>query len=380
MNPDREQPTLLLVCTDPGIGWGGTKGAAVHLAEIAAALAAAGTDVIAAVARVDDPLAPPGVRLTTMPGPSRGASTGERLAAERARARWLTSLIEDTSAIAVYERFALHTAAACRAAASTGTPHLVELNAPLIDETAAYRRLDEPQEAARLEHEVLSRATHVLAVSRPVAAYAASRGARRVALVPNAVDPRRFGAGADAGRQPPTAVFVGTLRPWHGIDTLAEAWRVLGPRAPRLVVIGDGPGRDRLEAVGAEITGAVPPSAVPSRLVDCQIGLAPYPAGGPAYFSPLKLFEYLAAGLATVAADIPGVTDVLDHRTGIVVPPGDADTLARAIDDLAASPALRVSLGRAGRAHASAQHTWAHRARTILALAAAASDRHGVAS
>ncbi|MFP5372637.1 MAG: glycosyltransferase, partial [Actinomycetes bacterium] len=322
MNPDRHVATVLLVCADAGIGWGGTKGASVHLAEVAAALAAAGTNVVAAVARVDNPEVPPGVSVTTMPGPSRSAPTRERRAAEIDRSRWLTGLIEATNAMVVYERFSLHTAAASRAAAATGTPHLLELNAPLIEEAAAHRHLDEPHEASRLELEVFSQAAQVLAVSRPVAAYAASRGARGVALVPNAVDPGRFRTSADAGAEPPLAVFLGTLRPWHGVDTLTEAWRLLGRRAPRLVVVGDGLGRDRLEDVGAEVTGPVRPAAVPGLLLGCQIGLAPYPADGPAYFSPLKLFEYLAAGLATVAADETAFTVTLISRLVLSVADG----------------------------------------------------------
>jgi glycosyltransferase involved in cell wall biosynthesis len=371
MTAASKRPTRIVqVCSDPGVPWGGTKGASVHLAELAAALAAAGAEVLVAVTRIDHDRTPPGVRVAQLPGPRRGASLGDRLAADPDRGAWLAGVCRDFGAEVVYERFALHTAAGATAAAAAGLPHLVELNAPLPVEAATYRRLDEPEIARRLEQSVLSSAACVLAVSRPVAAYAAQRGARRVLVLPNAVDPARFPNAADAGAAPPTAVFVGTLRPWHGVDSLADAWRLLGAAAPRLLVVGDGPGRDRLEAVGAEVTGAVPHQLVVEHLAACQIGLAPYPGDGPAYFSPLKLFEYLAAGLATVAAALPGVVDVVDDTGCVVVPRGDVDALAAAVAALAADPSRRRALGASARATVADRHTWAHRAARILDLAA----------
>jgi glycosyltransferase involved in cell wall biosynthesis len=133
--------------------------------------------------------------------------------------------------------------------------------------------------------------------------------------------------------------------------------------------VGDGTGRDALADVGAVVTGAVPTTAVPSLLATAQIGLCPYPADAPNYFSPLKLFEYLAAGLPVVAAALPGVVDVAGH-VAMCVPPGDADALAGAVVALARDPARRAQLGAAGRRLILASHTWAHRARGLLALAA----------
>ena len=107
---------------------------------------------------------------------------------------------------------------------------------------------------------------------------------------------------------------------------------------------------------------------VPAVLAGAQIGLAPYPAGAPPYFSPLKVFEYLAAGLAVVAADLPGVTEVAGG-TAVVVPPGDAQALAGAVSALVADPGRRAALGAGGRRLVLSRHTWGHRARMVLALA-----------
>jgi glycosyltransferase involved in cell wall biosynthesis len=359
---------VLQLCCDPGVVYGGTKGASVHLAELSAALAAGGAEVRVIVTAIAPGAIPPvGVTVEVLPGPARGSGVDDRLAAEPARAEWLTARLRDWRADLLYERAALHTAAGSVAAGLAGVPHVVELNAPLPVEAARYRRLDAPESADRLERTVLADADIVLAVSRPLATYARARGARRVEMCPNAVDPARFPP-ADAAAVPVGAVFAGSLRPWHGAGVLADAWVRLGADAPHLLVVGDGTGRDRLDAVGATVTGLVAHDDVPRLLASAQIGVAPYPSDAPCYFSPLKLFEYLAAGLAVVAADLPGVADIAGD-VAVLVPPGDAAALAGAVADLVSDPARRGRLGAAGRALVRSEHTWSHRARQVLALA-----------
>jgi glycosyltransferase involved in cell wall biosynthesis len=358
--------------TDPGIAYGGTKGASVHLGELAAALAGEGAEVLVLVARIAPgaPEPPPGVIVEPLPGPGKGASAAERVSADPDLQAWLERRLERFAAAALYERIALHSAAGSAAARRLRIPHLVELNAPLLEEAARYRTLPEPAVADLLERSVLRGADLVLAVSGPLARYARGRGAGRVAVCPNGVDVDVFTPVPTLPARPPSAVFTGTLRPWLGVDVLADAWRMLGAGAPPLTVVGDGPGRALLEAVGARVTGALPHARVSAALAAADIGIAPYSAGAPAYFSPVKLFEYLAAGLAVVAADIPGVSEVVDRRTAVLVPPGDPEALAGAGASLAADRRRLVRLGRAGRALAL-QHTWAHRARYVLDRAGA---------
>jgi glycosyltransferase involved in cell wall biosynthesis len=113
-----------------------------------------------------------------------------------------------------------------------------------------------------------------------------------------------------------TAEFVGTLKPWHGLSTLAEAFAILHGRDPtyRLLIVGDGPERGRLlgelrvrgEALpgAAQFTGAVSHEAIPGLLASMDVAVAPYPALPDYCFSPLKVCEYLAA----VARRILGFT------------------------------------------------------------------------
>jgi len=363
--------------TDAGIAFGGTKGAAVHLEELATALAEAGAEVLVLVASASRDRVPEveGIEVEVLPGAGKDVTTRERLAADTGLAAWLEERLGDFGADVLYERVALHSSAGAGAVHALAIPHLVELNAPLPAEATRYRVLEHGAEADLHELRTLSGASAVLAVSSPLAEYARARGARHVGVLPNAVDPDRFFPVERPGSGEPVAVFSGSLRPWHGIDCLAEAWTILGNAAPPLLVVGDGPGREVLEAVGARVTGAVSHADVPRLVASAGIALAPYACDAPDYFSPLKLLEYLAAGLPTIAGNLPGVCDVVDAKTAVLVPRGDARALAEATAELASDPARRRSLGEAGRALVVARHTWAHRARTVLELAAALRGR-----
>jgi glycosyltransferase involved in cell wall biosynthesis len=361
---------LAYLSTDAGITYGGTKGASVHLGEIVAALAAEEYDLLLLVPEIAPSVSPPrGVAVEVLPGPGKGASAIERLGFQDELAAWLAGRLERFRPAALYERLALHSAAGAVVARRLGIPYLVEINAPLLEEAARYRELEEAGAAVRLERATLSGADLVFAVSPPLADYATRRGAPRVEVLQNAAAIERFPHRPRNGASP-VAVFAGSLRPWHGIETIAEAWRLLGASAPSLLVVGDGPARGLLDGFAATVTGSVPPTQVPALLAGADIGLAPYSADAPRYFSPLKLFEYLAAGMATIIADLPAVTAVVGPDTAVVMPAGDAAALAQAVATLSADPSERKRLGGNGRALVAAGHTWTHRARRILEVAA----------
>lgn len=341
--------------TDHGIAYGGTKGASVHVAEITRSLAAEGAEVLVLAAAIADDSAPPPAGVTVEVAPADGCSLARR--------------VDEFGPRVLIERLALNSSIGSEAAATLGVPHLVELNSPLPQEAALYRGLERPEAAEEIEATVLGGAAVVFAVSRPLARYAAERGAPNVEVLPNGASIDRFPPAPVPTAIDAPAVLAGTLRPWHGAATVAEAWHLLGRGAPRLLVVGGGPGRDVLEAAGAEVAGPIPHAHMPALLATCAVGLVPYAADAPLYFSPLKLFDYLAAGLAVVAGDRPGVTDIVDAESAVVVPAGDAGALAAAVEQLFADAPRRAALGRAGRHLVERHHTWAHRARRILAVA-----------
>jgi glycosyltransferase involved in cell wall biosynthesis len=262
-------------------------------------------------------------------------------------------------------------------AAETGVPSILEVNAPLVEEQAEHRRLVDRAEAQRRAATALHLAGAAVCVSEPVAEWVravAPTTATRV--VPNGVDPARFGVrpGPVPARhtRPFTVAFVGTLKPWHGVDVLVRAIAMVDDA--HLIVVGDGPQREPLERLAAELRvghritfrGSLAPEAVPAELAGADAAAAPYPTAE-CYFSPLKIVEYLAAGLPVVASRSGQLPQLLtDGEDARLVTPGDAMALSHALAQLRDDDQLRARMGAAARVTAL-HHTWARVVATSLA-------------
>jgi glycosyltransferase involved in cell wall biosynthesis len=100
-----------------------------------------------------------------------------------------------------------------------------------------------------------------------------------------------------------------------------------------------------------------------------------------AHGSPMKIFEYWGMGKPVVAPSVAPVLEVMrDRETGLLIEPGNAAQLADRIVELASDPALRARLGAAGRACATASHTWRNNAEQIVAAHAALAEVPGTPS
>jgi len=346
---------LLYLCADRGISLLGHKGASVHLRSLAAALAARGNEVIVACRKLEGPNAPPaGVEVRLMP------------ASEDEHAAWIRELMRESGADAVLERYSLSSGPVAEAARAARLPFVLEVNAPLVEEAARYRGLGDLQTWRAREQEVLASADAVIAVSSGVRDHVVASGvaAARVYVVHNGVDVGAFQrvAGSPPGRVDHDVVvgFAGSLKPWHGVDVLLRAFAEI-PGRPQLLVAGEGPTRTDLEALAASLrlasrvrfTGAVPHAEMPGILAAMDIGVAPYTAQDGFYFSPLKVAEYLAAGLPVVASDQGDVREIVGDA-GLLVPPNDVAALAAALARLCREPDLRHTLSAAARLRARA--------------------------
>jgi glycosyltransferase involved in cell wall biosynthesis len=143
----------------------------------------------------------------------------------------------------------------------------------------------------------------------------------------------------------------------------------------RMVIVGSGPLLSDLKKEFAKrnlvdraiFPGAVAHDEVALILREFDIALAPYPEHAHAfYFSPLKLFEYLACGVATVAADVGQIREIVTHRqNGWLYPPGDFEALVDGCSSLLGDPSLRKQLGEAGARLVHEHYTWDHNVRRV---------------
>lgn len=356
---------IAYICADPGVPAFGTKGASVHVQEMIRAWRARGHEVTLYCTRLGDhrpddlsDLRTVHVRL------ERETRDAQREIAQEVAASELAQRAIADRPDAVYERYSLFSTALAEVATACAIPAFLEVNAPLIEEQKTHRVLYDEERAQRAVRTQLAAASVVTCVSPQVAQWVQTIDPQaNTRVTPNGVNVDRIRpVTPDASR--PTVVFVGTLKPWHGVEALLEA-AALARRPWQLRIIGTGPQEDALRAQAAalgldvDFRGAVAPEAMGEALQGAWIGVAPYPDKADHYFSPLKVYEYAAAALPVVATRVNGMDDIVaDGETGRIVPPSDPAALAATIDDLVADPARAAAWGRAGRADVERHHTW----------------------
>jgi glycosyltransferase involved in cell wall biosynthesis len=144
-----------------------------------------------------------------------------------------------------------------------------------------------------------------------------------------------------------TVVAVGRLQRQKDPATLLAAWERV-PRPHRLVLVGDGPLRARLEAVvrarglSGRVRFAGASDDVPGHLRAADLFVLSSRWEG----LPFAVIEAMMSGLPVVAADVGGVAEaVVDGETGLLVPPGDPVALAAAITRLLEDGAERRRMG-----------------------------------
>lgn len=230
------------------------------------------------------------------------------------------------------------------------------------------------------EHPTLRRATVVACGSDEVAEQAVRMGASPEALLvtPTGVDLPEVDR--TAGRSVRSKLglgdgfvlgWMGSFRPFHAVHRLVEA--VAGQPGVTLLLVGDGPERASVQAraeelgVEAVFTGTVPHSAVADHLAAMDAAAVVAPDDGSFHYSPLKLAEYLVAGLPVVAPDVPSISSrVVSGTHLLLVPPTDRTALRDAVLLLRDDPGLRRAVGEAGRAEAQARWSWDDQVRRIL--------------
>jgi glycosyltransferase involved in cell wall biosynthesis len=252
-----------------------------------------------------------------------------------------------------------------------GVPLVVAVDAPLVWEAARWG-VRRPGWGRLLERagelRTLGQAALVTTISDEVRDQLVARGVPRdrILVTPNTADPSRF---THADRERFRAIWqtgdrtvigwIGSFRGFHALDVLLQAFERVASRRSDclLVLVGDGPERraceqlaDRIGRDRVILAGAVAYDDVPDALAAMDIGVVTARSAETFHYSPLKLQEYLAAGLAVVAPATAQLGSAYtDGDDLLLVPPGDVPSLAAALEALCEDDDLRTRL--AGNGH-----------------------------
>ena len=382
---------IAYICADSGIPLWSEKGAANHVREFVAALEKLGHTPMLFVARTGSGEPTLNIRVCRLragepdsTAPADWAREVQALDRNIVLEKALETEHQRAPFDLVYERYSLWSFSARDFAARYGIPYVLEVNSPLRDEQKLYRRLMLDSASASIQSLLFSTADLVVGVSDEVVDYVRrTPGAAPAIAVPNGVDLSLFDESwfdEDDAQEPArsfTIGFLGSLKPWHGVEILLEAFGDLAEESDdyRLLIVGDGPARAEIKRFTKErglsprvsLTGAVPKPEAARLLQRMDVATAPYPLLENFYFSPLKLYEYMAAGRAIAASAIGEIPDILDHGcTGLLVRPGDPNDLAAKIRTLREDASLRRRLGREARREAFDKHGWTGRVEQIL--------------
>ena len=359
----------------------GTKGGSVHVTAVAEGLAALGHEVHVLVGPGDGPFPAGPVKWIAMQ-PPLGAQ--QLRWARRGAVRQIAERLRPN---VIMERYYNFGGEAIVHARSLQARAVLEVNAPVVDHPGSTKAAIDRALLVRPMQRWRERlcAAADLIVTPDAAILPPATPAAKILQAEWGADTVRFSPGAKGTlpfTPPPgvVAVFAGAFRSWHGAINLARAIRRLRERGRHDVAalfIGDGPELPavKAEAAGLEhvvFTGPLPHALMPAALASAHIGVAPFDVGAHKplalgfYWSPLKMFEYMASGLPVVAPAVARIPALVgNRREGILYNPADENALASALEELAADPGLRDAIGAAARERAVREYSWEAHCRAL---------------
>jgi glycosyltransferase involved in cell wall biosynthesis len=357
----------------------GTNGGSVHVTAVAEGLAGLGHEVHALVTP-GGAVRPGSVEWIALPPPLglkqlRWANAGAvRAIANRIRPD------------AVIERYYNFGGEGISAAAACGAIGVLEVNAPVIDYEGSPKRLIDRalliQPMRRWRERTCEQSDLIVTPTAAILPAATPPG--KVIELEWGADTERFHPGA-TGPVPFTrpadtvVVFAGAFRAWHGAIHIVSALRELQARGREdigAVFIGDGPELRQVREAASGLqrvvfTGVLPHARMPACLAACDIGVAPFDAGAHRplslgfYWSPLKIFEYMATGLPVVAPALDRIPDLVGHnREGLLYDTAIPAGLPHALEALT-DRALRQRMGHSARERAVREYSWSAHCRAL---------------
>ena len=257
-------------------------------------------------------------------------------------------------------------ALACR---RTRTPFVLTYHAGRLLGSSALLNAVAAFDRWTFEAHAFRQASRLIAVSGFVRENALREHQEKVAIIPPGVDHVAFSPGPVSGI-PKDVLYVGSVSrayAWKGFHVLYDAFRSLADRVPdaTLTVVGAGDlldaYKERARSDGLEERIRFRGRLAEAALVQAyrETAVACLPSITPAESFGMVLAEANACGKPVVASDIGGIPEVVQHGVnGLLVPPGDAQGLAHALERLLSDPAEADRMGAAGRARIVAHHDW----------------------
>ena len=203
---------------------------------------------------------------------------------------------------------------------------------------------------ARREQICCNVADAVASVSRPLAALREQQGAKLATVIPNGVDFERFyTANLVRKEHPPTLIFMGSLDERWGVDLSIQAMPLLRRQIPdiRLLIAGCGPAEQELRQLALSLgvndcvrfEGFVPYPDLPSLLAQADIGVATSRSNiFRQYASPLKIVEYMAAGLPVICSGGGEAERMIEESRAGANIPFEPEAFAKSVQSLWATP------------------------------------------
>jgi glycosyltransferase involved in cell wall biosynthesis len=281
----------------------------------------------------------------------------------------------------VWQRHDLYHTAGFEVARAKGCPVVLFVDAPTVWEESRWgvRRPGWGSLVERTGERPQFRSADLVAcVSEEVAEALVERGApeERVLVTPCVADLDFFtpdAGGSDTrdelGLRGKFVVgWVGSFRRFHGVELALQAAASLQSSIPNLclLLVGDGLERPRLESMARELglrdvvfTGTVSYEEMPRYIAAMHLALVLDPGKRKFHYSPLKLREYMACARPVLAPRVGQVERFLnDGVDALLIDPGDARDLARAIERVYREPGLGATLGAAARRKVEEEGGW----------------------
>ncbi len=287
----------------------------------------------------------------------------------------------------IIERYYNFGGAGVRTAVKTGTPVMLEVNSPVIDHPGSLKKLIDTllifRPMKKYREWMCEKATDIITpledIIPPVEESKVHRITWGAAVERFEKNPDRelYKKNLGIKQDDFLFVFIGAFRRWHGVWDLVKAVKLLQAEESakfKLMLIGDGPERRGLKEYVKEngisdtviFTGSVEYDRVPQFLLAADAGIAPY---NPAlhkqlslgfYWSPLKIFEYMAASLPTITINLPPLNSIIENSgEGWLYPAGNKKALAKTmLLALNSDEKKRSSIGLSARKKVENSYSW----------------------